>query len=285
MSPEPFAAITQRDRPLPDRRDPDLDPRRPAVEVARGGPDRPGQGDHRQAGRALRGRHGEARPRRAAGRRLMESASIAGSGRAAPTSTSTTARPRPTRARGSTARRSGSCSSSSRRSCCSGRSSPRTSSSAWSPTRAPGRPRASSSRSRSPASTPRSWSPRASPSTGRWRAIRKGNRRGLQMGLAMTWLLGATFLFIQINEYIHIGFSARDGAFGSIFYGLTGLHGAHVFVGLVLLTLRQHPRLARPLRPRGQGPPRRRGAGHLLALRRRHVDHRLHGRLHPLARP
>ena len=39
------------------------------------------------------------------------------------------------------------------------------------------------------------------------------------MGLAMTWLLGATFLFIQINEYIHIGFSARDGAFGSIFYG------------------------------------------------------------------
>ena len=67
-------------------------------------------------------------------------------------------------------------------------------------------------------------------------AIRKGNHRGLQMGLMVTWLLGATFLFIQINEYIHIGFSARDGAFGSIFYGLTGLHGAHVFVGLMLLT-------------------------------------------------
>ena len=48
----------------------------------------------------------------------------------------------------------------------------------------------------------------------------------------MTWLLGATFLFVQINEYVHIGFSARDGAFGSIFYGLTGLHGAHVFVGV-----------------------------------------------------
>jgi cytochrome c oxidase subunit III len=67
-------------------------------------------------------------------------------------------------------------------------------------------------------------------------AIRRGNRRGLQMGLAMTWLLGATFLFIQINEYVHIGFSARDEAFGTIFYGLTGLHGAHVFVGLALLT-------------------------------------------------
>ena len=66
---------------------------------------------------------------------------------------------------------------------------------------------------------------------------RKGNRRAMQMGLMLTWLLGATFLFIQMNEYIHVGFSARDGAFGSIFYGLTGLHGAHVFVGLFLLTV------------------------------------------------
>ena len=34
--------------------------------------------------------------------------------------------------------------------------------------------------------------------------------------------------------------------------------------------------------PEAEGPPRRRGAGHLLALRRRDVDHRLHDRLHPL---
>lgn len=67
-------------------------------------------------------------------------------------------------------------------------------------------------------------------------AIKKNNRRGLQLGLTLTWMLGATFLFIQLNEYVHIGFSARDGAFGSIFYGLTGLHGAHVFVGLLLIT-------------------------------------------------
>ena len=66
--------------------------------------------------------------------------------------------------------------------------------------------------------------------------IKHNNRLALKMGLGMTWLLGATFLFIQMNEYIHIGFSARDQAFGSIFYGLTGLHGAHVFVGLLLLT-------------------------------------------------
>ena len=68
-------------------------------------------------------------------------------------------------------------------------------------------------------------------------SIRSGNRRGMQMGLVTTLLLGATFLFIQLNEYVHIGFSARDEAFGSIFYGLTGLHGAHVFVGLCLLAI------------------------------------------------
>jgi cytochrome c oxidase subunit III len=66
-------------------------------------------------------------------------------------------------------------------------------------------------------------------------SIKRGNRRGMKMGLAATWLLGATFLFIQLNEYWHLGFSARDGSFGTIFYGLTGLHGAHVFVGLTLL--------------------------------------------------
>jgi cytochrome c oxidase subunit 3 len=66
-------------------------------------------------------------------------------------------------------------------------------------------------------------------------SIKRGNRRGMKMGLAATWLLGATFLFIQLNEYWHLGFSIRDGSFGTIFYALTGLHGAHVFVGLTLL--------------------------------------------------
>ena len=58
----------------------------------------------------------------------------------------------------------------------------------------------------------------------------------MKLGLLLTWMLGATFLFIQINEYVHLGFSVRDLSFGSIFYSLTGLHGAHVFVGLMLLS-------------------------------------------------
>jgi cytochrome c oxidase subunit 3 len=66
-------------------------------------------------------------------------------------------------------------------------------------------------------------------------ALKADNRFGFQAGIFTTFALGATFLFIQINEYVHIGFSPQDHAQGTIFYGLTGLHGAHVFIGLTLL--------------------------------------------------
>jgi cytochrome c oxidase subunit III len=68
-------------------------------------------------------------------------------------------------------------------------------------------------------------------------SIKNGNRLGLRAGILSTFLLGCTFLFIQINEYVHIGFAPHDFAQGSVFYGLTGLHGAHVFVGLTLLAM------------------------------------------------
>jgi cytochrome c oxidase subunit III len=64
---------------------------------------------------------------------------------------------------------------------------------------------------------------------------RNENRAALRVGMLTTLLLGFTFLCIQINEYVHVGFAPADHAQGTIFYGLTGLHGAHVFVGLTLL--------------------------------------------------
>ena len=66
--------------------------------------------------------------------------------------------------------------------------------------------------------------------------MRRDDRAALTAGLGLTILLGLTFLLIQITEYIRIGFSPRDLAFGSTFYGLTGLRGLHVFVGLCLLS-------------------------------------------------
>jgi cytochrome c oxidase subunit 3 len=63
------------------------------------------------------------------------------------------------------------------------------------------------------------------------------NRRALCVGILTTFLLGLTFLSIQVNEYVHLGFAPHDNAQGTIFYCLTGLHGAHVFVGLSLLAM------------------------------------------------
>ena len=66
-------------------------------------------------------------------------------------------------------------------------------------------------------------------------SVKNGNRFGAKAGLLTTFLLGATFLLVQVTEYVHIGFAPSDHAQGSVFYGLTGLHGAHVAIGLILL--------------------------------------------------
>ncbi len=66
-------------------------------------------------------------------------------------------------------------------------------------------------------------------------SIKRNHRAGLIAGLTLTFLLGSTFLLIQIREYTRLGFAPSDSAFASTFFGLTGLHGAHVFVGLNLL--------------------------------------------------
>jgi cytochrome c oxidase subunit III len=66
-------------------------------------------------------------------------------------------------------------------------------------------------------------------------STKNGNRAGMRAGLAATFFLGLTFLSVQLNEYVHLGWSPQDHSQGTIFYGLTGLHGAHVTVGLMLL--------------------------------------------------
>jgi cytochrome c oxidase subunit III len=68
-------------------------------------------------------------------------------------------------------------------------------------------------------------------------SIKNGNRFGLKAGILTTFLLGCTFLFVQINEYANIGFAPQDHAQQTIFYSLTGLHGAHVFIGLCALLM------------------------------------------------
>jgi cytochrome c oxidase subunit 3 len=66
-------------------------------------------------------------------------------------------------------------------------------------------------------------------------SIKRNERNGLRAGLVLTFLLGVAFLYGQLWEYARIGFAPHTGAFASVFFCLTGLHGAHVFVGLTIL--------------------------------------------------
>jgi cytochrome c oxidase subunit 3 len=66
-------------------------------------------------------------------------------------------------------------------------------------------------------------------------SVKRNNPWGMRAGLLLTFLMGFTFLITQAREYSRIGFNTGDGAFATIFYCLTGLHGAHVFVGLSIL--------------------------------------------------
>ena len=55
----------------------------------------------------------------------------------------------------------------------------------------------------------------------------------------ITVLLGIIFLGFQVYEYMHaysdLNLKMSSGAYGSTFYMLTGFHGFHVFVGMLML--------------------------------------------------
>jgi cytochrome c oxidase subunit III len=69
------------------------------------------------------------------------------------------------------------------------------------------------------------------------RAIARGSKRAMSWWLLATIVLGATFISIQVYEYINNGFGPNTGLSGSVFYTLTGFHGAHVTAGLLFLTV------------------------------------------------
>ena len=72
------------------------------------------------------------------------------------------------------------------------------------------------------------------------RAARRDDQRALQRGLAMTALLGVTFLVVQGSEWarlIHHGLTLSAGMYGATFYTLIGTHAAHVLGAVVWLGL------------------------------------------------
>ena len=70
--------------------------------------------------------------------------------------------------------------------------------------------------------------------TGR-RKGERGESGALRISIAITALLGIAFLLLQVLEYSHKTFTPTTDAYGSLFYTITGFHGAHVFVGIIML--------------------------------------------------
>jgi cytochrome c oxidase subunit III len=71
-------------------------------------------------------------------------------------------------------------------------------------------------------------------------SLERQNRRALQLWLALTVFLGLVFLVGQGTEYIKLyklNFTISRNVFGSAFFTLTGFHGLHVVIGLIVLSI------------------------------------------------
>ena len=70
-------------------------------------------------------------------------------------------------------------------------------------------------------------------------ALIAGQRGKTILWMWITVLLGATFLCVQAYEYMHayrdLNLKLSSGAYGSTFFMLTGFHGFHVLVGMLML--------------------------------------------------
>lgn len=72
------------------------------------------------------------------------------------------------------------------------------------------------------------------------KSLKNRNRSGLKLWLFATIVLGAVFIFGQAREWFGLfgrGITISSNVFGSTFFTLTGFHGFHVCVGLVMLSI------------------------------------------------
>jgi cytochrome c oxidase subunit 3 len=72
------------------------------------------------------------------------------------------------------------------------------------------------------------------------RSLKKGNRNAFFRWLILTIILGLVFLVGQGTEYARLlgmDVTISKNIFGSSFFTVTGFHGLHVFIGLIVLSI------------------------------------------------
>jgi len=67
------------------------------------------------------------------------------------------------------------------------------------------------------------------------------NRKKLNLWLGITVALGILFVYLQYLEYheayVEYGLYLHSGIYGSTFFMLTGFHGFHVCMGMIMLLI------------------------------------------------
>jgi cytochrome c oxidase subunit 3 len=61
------------------------------------------------------------------------------------------------------------------------------------------------------------------------------NKPAFNLWMIATIVLGCTFLGGQVYEYQHVAITWAGSTMGATFFTLTGMHGFHVFIGIVYL--------------------------------------------------
>lgn len=65
-------------------------------------------------------------------------------------------------------------------------------------------------------------------------AVKRGHDLQVRAGLALSWVMGASFLAYTVYDFNELHFGWRDHAYGSAFYTIVGLHSLHLVVGLAM---------------------------------------------------
>ena len=69
--------------------------------------------------------------------------------------------------------------------------------------------------------------------------VKEGDKNKGTLWILVVVLLGSVFMgfqFVEFREFAHLGLTPRTNIFGTTFFILTGIHGAHVTIGVIWMT-------------------------------------------------
>ncbi len=82
--------------------------------------------------------------------------------------------------------------------------------------------------------------------------VKEGQKNKATLWILMVVLLGTIFMgfqFVEFREFAHEGLTPRTNIFGTTFFILTGIHGAHVTIGVIWMAFLAYGSHKGSLRP------------------------------------